>query len=62
MRQRIASFFALAPMSAFAQTENIMYSEGKIYVVVAVVAIIFIGLAAFLMGMDKRIKNLENEK
>ena len=57
MRQRIASFFALAPMSAFAQTE-----KGKIYVVIAVVAIIFIGLAAFLMGMDKRIKNLENEK
>lgn len=49
-------------MSVFAQTENIMYSEGKIYVVIAVVAIIFIGLAAFLMGMDKRIKNLENEK
>ena len=62
MRQRIASFFALASMSVFAQTENIMYSEGKIYVVIAVVAIIFIGLAAFLMGMDKRIKNLENEK
>jgi hypothetical protein len=62
MRNNIASFIALTPLSVFAQTENIMYSEGKIYVVIAVVAIIFIGLAAFLMGMDKRIKNLENEK
>ncbi|HBB81629.1 MAG TPA: CcmD family protein [Cryomorphaceae bacterium] len=62
MRKNIASLAALAPFSAFAQTDNIMYSEGKIYVVIAVVAIIFIGLAVFLMGMDKRIKKLENEK
>lgn len=62
MRKNITSFIALAPLSAFAQTENIMYSEGKIYVVIAVVAIIFIGLSAFLVGMEKRIKKLENEK
>lgn len=62
MRNRIASALALLPYGAFAQNENIMYSEGKIYVVIAVIALIFIGLAGYLVRLDRAIKKLENEK
>ena len=53
---------ALAPTALLAQSENIMYREGKIYVVVAVIAVIFLGLAGYLYRMDRKISALENEK
>ncbi len=34
-------------------------SSGKIYVVVAVLLVVFIGLAMYLFAMDKRIKKIE---
>lgn len=34
-------------------------SSGKIYVVVAVVVIIFVGLAIYLFSIDRRLRNLE---
>lgn len=37
-------------------------AEGKIYVVVAVILIIFIGLALLLFLLDRRITKLENEQ
>ena len=55
-------FAALVPFQALAQTENVMYTEGKIYVVVSVIAIIFLGLAGYLYRMDRKISALENEK
>ena len=55
-------FAALVPIQTLAQTENIMYTEGKIYVVVAVIAIIFLGLAGYLYRMDRKISALEDEK
>lgn len=39
-----------------------MRSEGKIYVVVAVMATIFIGLVVYMITLDRRVKNLEKEK
>ena len=36
-----------------------MRSEGKIYVVVVVVLIIFIGLAIYLFSLDKKLDKLE---
>jgi hypothetical protein len=36
-------------------------SNGKIYVVVLVLATIFAGLFSFLIYLDKKIKNLENK-
>lgn len=38
-----------------------MRSSGKIYVVVATIAIIFVGLAWYLFAMDKRISKLEDK-
>ena len=43
------------------ETSFDMRSSGKIYVVVAVIAVIFIGLAVYLFSMDRRIKKIEQE-
>ena len=62
MKNLFLTLTALAPTVLLAQSENIMYSEGKIYVVVAVIAVIFLGLAGYLYRMDRKISALENEK
>ncbi len=41
------------------ENADFMRSVGKIYVVVAVLVIIFIGLALYLFIIDKRISKLE---
>tara|TARA_B100000900_G_scaffold412597_1_gene434725 strand:- start:1318 stop:1476 length:159 start_codon:yes stop_codon:yes gene_type:complete len=41
------------------QMADLMRSNGKIYVVVAVIAIIFIGLMSYLYLIDQRVKKLE---
>lgn len=49
----------------FAQTTtdvemaDAMRSSGKIYVVIATIAIIFLGLAIYLFTIDRRLKKLE---
>ena len=49
--------------TANAQTENpdFMRSTGKIYVVIAVLCVIFIGIVLFLINLDRKITRLENE-
>jgi CcmD family protein len=42
-----------------AQMADAMRSEGKIYVVLAVVLIIFFGLIAYLIYTDRKISKLE---
>lgn len=37
-------------------------SSGKIYVVVAVIAVIFVGIAAYLFSIDNRLKKIEKQK
>lgn len=56
---------ALFPSLLFAQgidMADTMRSEGKIYVVVGVIAIIFIGIAIYLISLDRRISKMENRK
>lgn len=36
--------------------------SGKIYVVVATISIIFVGLAIYLFTIDRRLKKVETEK
>ncbi|EHQ29397.1 CcmD family protein [Mucilaginibacter paludis] len=36
-----------------------MRSSGKIYVVISVICIIFIGLAVYLFSIDRRLKKIE---
>ena len=55
----------LSSFNLFAQNYDIemadaMRSNGKIYVVVACVLIILIGLLAYLFILDKRLRKLEN--
>jgi CcmD family protein len=40
---------------------DVMRSEGKIYVVVLVVAIVFTGLVIFALNSDRKISRLEKE-
>lgn len=44
-----------------AEMAEVFYSEGKIYVVLGVIAIIFIGIAVYLFSLDKKISGLEKE-
>lgn len=49
---------------AFAQDNGVdmattLRSSGKIYVVVVVIAVIFVGLLIYLFSIDKRLKKLE---
>jgi CcmD family protein len=48
--------------SAYAQDVEMadtMRSDGKIYVVIGTIAIVFIGLAIYLFTMDRRLTRLE---
>ena len=40
---------------------NSLHGNGKIYVVVAVIAVIFIGLIAYLITIDRKVSKLEKE-
>lgn len=42
-------------------TENPFYTNGKIYVVVAVMSIIFTGIVVYLTLIDRRLKKTEKE-
>ena len=55
-------FYLLTINPVFAdniEMADIMRSNGKIYVVVAVIAVIFIGLMSYLYLIDQRVKKLE---
>lgn len=55
----------LLPMSTFAASEapgwleETMFASGKINTVVAVVSLMFIGLAIWMFNMDRKISKLE---
>jgi uncharacterized membrane protein len=41
---------------------DVMRSEGKIYVLVGIIVLIFIGLLAYLIQTDRRVSRLEKSK
>jgi CcmD family protein len=51
-----------AQSNAAVTMDDALQSNGKIYVVVAIIAIIFVGLALYLFSIDTRLKKIENEK
>lgn len=52
----------LSPYLIFAQEDaDFMRSTGKIYVVVAVIVAIFIGIVIYLISLDRKITKLENQ-
>jgi uncharacterized membrane protein (DUF106 family) len=71
MRKYIFLFLASLSFSALnlvfsqqnqpVQMADTMRSNGKIYVVVAVIVTLFIGIVAYLITLDKKIAKLEQE-
>lgn len=66
MKKLISICFLLFAMISLVHAENTvemaegLYSSGKIYVVVACIAIIVVGIFIYLFSMDRRIKKVEN--
>ena len=56
----------LITVGAFAQDDvamaDLMRSNGKIYVVVGVLMIIFLGLVIYMINLDRKISKLENKE
>jgi len=59
----LAVFMLLTSTQAYSQVEmaDTMRSEGKIYVVVAMIVVILAGLFIYLFLLDRKIKKLENQ-
>jgi len=64
----VLAFLLLGYIGAFAQQAqdvemaDALRSSGKIYVVIATIIIIFVGLAIYLFSIDRRLKKIEKEK
>jgi CcmD family protein len=64
----LSAFLLLGYITAFAQQAapvemaDELRSSGKIYVVIAIIVVIFIGLAIYLFAIDRRLKKIEKEK
>jgi CcmD family protein len=64
----VLALLLLSFMGAFAQQgqsvdmADTLRNSGKIYVVITVVVIIFLGLAIYLFRIDRRLKKIEKEK
>lgn len=57
--------FCLPCMAGFAQdatSKDLMRSNGKIYVVVAVIVVILVGLFIYVMNLDRKISKIESHK
>ena len=56
-------FFSLAAGAQTSQPEmaDSMRSEGKIYVVITVMAIVFVCVAVYLAVIDRKVKKLEDK-
>ena len=66
--KRIAATIVMAMMAVFANAQDaaaeatdVMKTNGKIYVVMAVVIVIVLGLFIYLINLDRKIAKLEKE-
>ena len=54
--------FLISPLAmAQAEMADTMRSEGKIYVVVAILLIIFVGLIGYLVMLDRKVTRIEKK-
>ena len=58
----LATFLTYAQDSNGVEMATELRSSGKIYVVVAVLVAIFIGLAFYLFSIDNRLKKIEKQQ
>jgi len=57
--------FLAMPVITFAsdvEMADLLHENGKIYVVVGVIAIIFIGIVVYLITIDRRLTKMEKEQ
>ncbi len=57
----LSAFFSFAQQTTNVEMADQMRSSGKIYVVIATIVIVFIGLAIYLFTIDRRLKKIERE-
>ncbi len=57
----IASLVSYAAAAQTEQSTDLMRSNGKIFVVMAVVVLILVGLFIYLFSIDKKITRLEKQ-
>ncbi|MGZ3929005.1 MAG: CcmD family protein [Mucilaginibacter sp.] len=55
----VCNLAAFAQQPANVEMADAMRSSGKIYVVIATIAIIFVGLAIYLFSIDRRLNKIE---
>lgn len=56
----IFSFSAMAQETGSdVEMADLMRSNGKIYIVVAVLAVVFAGIVVYLVNLDRKISNIE---
>jgi hypothetical protein len=58
----LLSQFQLLQAQADVEMADAFRREGKIYVVVGILSIVFLGIIFFLVRLERRIKNLENKQ
>jgi CcmD family protein len=66
MMRYILTFLLSVLYSAFAFAQDVemadgLRSDGKIYIVVAVLLIVFTGIVIYLINIDKKVSKLEKE-
>ncbi|MDB5024024.1 MAG: CcmD family protein [Mucilaginibacter sp.] len=55
----LCNVVAFAQQTSNVEMADAMRSSGKIYVVIAIISIIFVGLAIYLFSIDRRLKKIE---
>jgi CcmD family protein len=55
------STFLFAQANNDVEMADQLRSSGKIYVVIATIVIVFVGLAIYLFSIDRRLKKIERE-
>jgi hypothetical protein len=64
IKRTLILFFALLSLITSAQEPQMadtLRQEGKIYIVISVIAIIFLCLVAFLIYLERKIKKIEEK-
>ena len=57
----ILIFFSIIPLLGYGQMDDFFRSTGKIYVVVASLLLIFLGLVLFMIYLGRKVQKLEKQ-
>jgi CcmD family protein len=65
LRKIYLLLFSFLPLIAFSQNDvemaDTFRSKGKIYIVIAIIAVIFIGLIIYLVSIDRKVSKIEKK-